>query len=204
MPSYTRDVPLSTQFQSVSQPIIKDNFNSLDDTFKIDHYGFSSTPNIGLHRQVTTPDLTVHPANGPIPILYAKDESTTQLGILQYSKGPNRTIEGNQVSSPLTFIQSSQVAISLVNGASTNVFNFTGITRAFARIYAGNFTSSMKFNGAAVAWYGPGTTFRINRDATPTNNLDINATGSTLIVQNTSGSTLNDIYWTLTFLRIEI
>lgn len=204
MPSYTRDVPTATQFQSVSQSIIKDNFNSIDDTFRVDHYGFSATPNIGQHRQVTTPDLTIHPPNGATPIIYAKNEGTTNLGLLQYSKGPNRTIEGDQVSSPLTFIQSPQTPISLTAGQRTIVFNFNGITRAFCRVYAANFASPHKYNFASVVWDGPNTNFNINLEVSTSLNLDIDASGSNLRVGNTSGGTLNNIYWTLTFLRIEV
>lgn len=64
--SFTRNRPTASEFLATSQPIIRDNFNSSDDSFGVDHYQFSdSTNNNGTHKQV---QIKEGPANGVIPV----------------------------------------------------------------------------------------------------------------------------------------
>lgn len=205
--AYTRNIPTASQFQSVSQPIIRDNFNSSDDAFNIDHYGFSdTTSNIGLHRQVTTTDRGSHPSS-PLtnPTLYAKSEGTTNLGTLQYSKGPNRLDQGNQVSSPITFIQSSETAITINNLANVDVLDFDKITRAFATLYMGNFSNgtAQYLNVASILYVNSAKFVIVNNNGT-SNNLVAANSGSILKIVNATGGQRTQVYWTLQFLRIEI
>lgn len=200
--AFTRNMPTSGQFQSVSQPIIRDNFNTSDDVMNTDHYGFSDTNHPGNHKVITSIDQEGHPTAPTYPKLYATSQSGTNLGVLQYSKGPDRS-GVNQVSSPLTFIQSPQTAITLNAAQRTNIFDFTGITRAFARVYAANFASPHRYNFASVVWDGPNANFNINTEVSTGLNLTFDSSGNILRLGNTSGVTLSDLYWTLTFIRIE-
>jgi hypothetical protein len=200
--AFTKNMPTAGQFQSVSQPIIRDNFNTSDDVMNTDHYGFSDPNHPGNHKIITSIDQLGHPTAPTYPKLYATSQAGTNLGVLQYSKGPDRS-GVNQVSSPLTFIQSPETAITLNSGQRTNIFDFTGITRAFARVYAGNFASPHKFNTASITWDGPNSRFTFIIDESTSLNLTFDSSGNILRLGNTSGGTLSNLYWTLTFLRIE-
>ena len=132
---FNPNIPQANQLLSVSQGDIQTNFSSSNTTYGIDHYAFDSNTQVGFHKKVTNPDQNGHPAS-PLtnPTIYATSQAGTQLGVLQYSKGPNRLLEGNQVSTPLTAIQSQETAITMANNATINIFDFTGITRCFGRL----------------------------------------------------------------------
>ena len=48
--TYTPDVPLPNQKPSVSQPIMRTNFNQLNTVFDDNHYAFNNATNAGDHR----------------------------------------------------------------------------------------------------------------------------------------------------------
>lgn len=51
--AFTRNRPTAAELLQSSQPLIKDNFNSSDDSFGVDHYQFSdSTANNGRHKAI--------------------------------------------------------------------------------------------------------------------------------------------------------
>lgn len=202
--AFLRNHPTASEFQSDSQQIIETNFNSSDDTFGIDHYAFSVTSgNEGYHKKVTTVFEAggSHPTTTTNPVLYAM-EDLAALGVIQYSRGPS-----DAVPSPITFLQSSTSPISLSSLATTNVFDFNGINRAFCRLYMGNFsttnTSNTYLNSADVLYCGNLAKFRINNFST-TNNLVATSSSKILQIVNSTGSARANIYWTLQFLRIEM
>ena len=207
--AFTRNVPQSNELLSVSQPKILDNFNSSDDVFGIDHYQFSNTtPNLGFHKKATFPDQNGHPAS-PLtnPTVYGTNQSGTQLGVLAYCKGPNRTDQGNQVSTPLTFIQSQETGISVTNGSTINIFDFTGINRCFCRFMIGNInaTPANQLIVESDFWFAtisgnPVFYIKSNYNTTP---LQVSSSAYILTVKNNSGGALSDIYWSLQFLRIQ-
>jgi hypothetical protein len=202
--AFTKNMPTAGQFQSVSQPIIRDNFNTSDDVMNTDHYGFSDPNHPGNHKIITSIDQESHPSAPTYPLIYATSQAGTNLGVLQYSKGPDRS-SVNQISSPLTFIQSSETPIVINNGSTTDVFDFTGITNAFATLYMGNFSngSGQYLNTAYILYVNPGK-FKINNFITSgTGNLvAVVSSGNILKIQNLTGATRNNVAWTLQFLRI--
>jgi len=62
--SYNSNIPQSTDFISVSQQDLLNNFSSMQTTYNTDHYGFNPTTNIGFHKHVTMPN---DPGNIPAP-----------------------------------------------------------------------------------------------------------------------------------------
>lgn len=205
--TYTRNIPQANQLVSVSQQFIQDNFNGADDSFGIDHYQFSNTtPNNGFHDKVTTPPSSVHPDATTNSILYSYQDIAS-VGPIQYSKGKTRVDQGNQVSTPLTSIQSSQTEIVMSNGAFINILDFSGITRAFGRLIVGNFSSSGAgrfINSADFFYVQSAPAFKILLLGSNTSNLSIGSSTTFLQVGNGTGSTLHNVFWTLEFLRIEI
>lgn len=200
---YNPNIPQPTDILSDSQGDLLGNFQALDTSFGIDHYKFSDlTANNGFHNKVTTPVFVANPPTGLPPVTVANPvfygfQQTAPLGVLQYSRGPN-----NAVPTPVTMIQSSSTPIVLASGASTNVLDFTGITNAMFNLWAVNNGAPQ---GARLYFFGgwDGATFTaIGLGPIDSVNLTATNAGNTLRVTNTAGAPLNNVYWTLQFLRI--
>lgn len=205
--AYKRNIPQSGTLLSSSQPDILENFNASDDVFDIDHYAFSNNSTPGLHRYVTSVAQASHPASPTTqPIIYGKDESGTNLGVLQYSKGPNRVAEGNQVSTPLTFIQSPETPIILTAAGLTDIFDFTGITRAFMKLFIANVENGNRYLTTSDIWFlnDGGTPIFKRNSSGDSASLTPVSTNFILQGQNNTGSNMSNIYWTLQFIRIQI
>lgn len=198
--SFTRDIPQPNDLISASQSQILNNFNGSDDSFGRDHYAFSNTSgNTGFHNQVTQPLITggVHPTTTTNPIIYAMQDSVN-LGVIQYSKGPS-----DAIASPITFLQSPSAPIVMNPGDTINIFNFTGLTRAFCSLRVGNFeVASKTINSSEVLFVDNGF-FSFNSYAQSGSILGITSSGRRLQVINNTGLTLNEVRWTLQFYRVE-
>ena len=78
--AYT-DTPLANQDLDVSQPLIRDNFNTADTIFGKNHYSFKNlTALVGKHKFVSLPVLANYAAISPAPVagdqtLYSKTVS---------------------------------------------------------------------------------------------------------------------------------
>src|SRR5260370_33109229 len=159
--TYNPSIPQPSDLLSVSQGAILNNFGSSNTIYGVDHYAFNdTTPNATFHKKVTTPPLNAHPDATTNSILYSFQDIAS-VGPIQYSKGKTRLDQGNQVSTPVTAIQSSQTPIMLNNTSIINILDFNGISRAFARLIVGNFSSSGagRFINSAEILYsqsGPG------------------------------------------------
>lgn len=76
--TYTRDIPNAPNDPSRDQPIMKENTNSADSIWDVDHFGFNDN-NGGLHSQCTIKEQGVYPS---IPATAAVTFGTlyTQVG----------------------------------------------------------------------------------------------------------------------------
>ena len=202
--AYTLNIPLATDLQSVSQSQILNNFTQLNTSFGIDHYPFTTAgANTGFHNVVTNPIITpqAHPTTGVhITKFYSNFEtqvgSTRTVGPIQYSRGEN-----NAVPSPVTTIQSTANPITLAASGVTLTVDFTGLARAIATLYS----MDTSFSGSvtqvcSVFWNG--TTFVLQPMTSGGNLVAFNGGSGKLQVKNTSGVTLNNVYWTLTLQRL--
>lgn len=203
MSTFLPNIPTANQQLDFSQGQLLTNNQALDAIFGIDHYKFSNvTANQGFHNQVTTPGFVATPPTGlpPVtttnPILYGFQQ-TAPLGLLQYSRGPS-----NAIPTPITFIQSTSAGINLANNATTLVLDFTGIPQAIFNFYAVsmNFPVGSNFNTSTAYWNGAAFSL-----GTQTNeNLALIASGNQLLLKNISGGpAVNNIFWTLQFLRLQ-
>jgi hypothetical protein len=207
---YTRNQPVAANDLDISQPFLATNTNSADTIFGKDHYAFSNlTTSQGLHNTVTTPAYVVSPATNlpPVttnfPIFYAylplntgTGMPTTNLPLMQYSRGVNDTIP-----TPLTNLQSQAGALAVGGMDATPVFDFAGINLAIANFYAFNYNPSPSsinaivsgtvifFNGVFNLPSGPG--------------LGLVSSGTMLELKNTTASNYNFVFWTLSFERIQ-
>lgn len=201
MPVYDPLVPTGLVNLDVDYKALQNNFNQANIVYGKDHYAFdNATTNEGFHNTVTTPPVVNNPADGLPPATVANPkfyafEQYNAMGVLQYSRGPN-----SAVPTTLTKKHSTATPISLASNAAANVMNFTGISFGMCNLYAINADATVKSCSAYVVWNG--SAFQI----TPlTNIIGLNATSTTttLQVQNTSGTPLNNVYWTLDILRIQ-
>jgi len=192
--AYTRNEPVATDDLSVSAPILKDNTNAADDYFGVDHFAFSAASNNGLHKKVTT--LTSSPLptpSGAQAVLYGYQPSAN-AGVLQFSIGNN-----SLVPTPLTTLQ-SLTPITLASSGSTNLFNFTGLTQAICLVtVATTDSANAALNNFGIVTYD-GASIGIKTFSSI--GLLLTSAGTQLSILNNTGSTVNNIYWTLQFLRV--
>jgi hypothetical protein len=188
------------------------NFQKANSSFGTDHYPFADmTTNNGFHNQVTTPGYVSTPPTVPVeppvtttfPIFYgfqpldAGGMTTTNLGLLQYSRGPS-----NAVPTPVTNLQSTAIPIVLVTTGTTNVLDFTGIPRAIGMLYGADLTMPTNVTTflAYVVWNG---TILSVRNIFPLGaTLYAQSAGAILQVVNQTAGTLNNVYWTLDLRRV--
>lgn len=87
MPQTLNDVPQSGQTLGITQPLIRNNFTTIDTAFQVDHVPYSTTGE-GKHNKVTLPVQVADPVNvtGEI-VLYNKLHVPTNRNAL-YIKGP--------------------------------------------------------------------------------------------------------------------
>ncbi len=200
MSIYNPNIPIGSDFLSISQGQILQNFNKANSSFGIDHYPFADlTPNNGKHNQVTTPIFVDNPPTG-LPPVTAADEpkfyafrDATQLPVLQYSRGPS-----NAIPSPLTKLQSTS-PVALANGANLVLdFNLPAtIKRAMGMAYAYGDTGGGASRAAAFFWW-TGTNLFTNNVITG-GTLAFSASGTQL---NLSSAGAQNGYWTLDFMRL--
>lgn len=195
-----------------SQQDLLGNMSQLDTSFVVDHYAFSNlTAANGKHNKVTTPGYVTIPPSVPVvqpttttdPIFYgfepldAGGVATTNLGLLQYSRGPN-----NAVTTPVTSLHSTAAPIVLASGgaATTNVFNFTGLTLAIASLYAINTTGLSPTRSFSDVFWDGTNLFLLNNVG---NILAIQISGTILQLRNASTvNAMNGVFWTLKLHRV--
>ena len=198
--TYTRNQPVTMDDLDVSQPYLVTNTNGADDIFGKEHYPFSNqTVSQGLHNTVTTPAYIASPPTGNPPITAANPifygfEQTMQVGMLQYSRGPN-----NAPPTPVTALQSPITPQTITSGGTITVLNFTGLPRAIATIYAFNSPLTTVYI-ANQTIYWDGTTLYAQGGAL---NLQVLVSGTTLQLKNNTSGSLTGIYWTLQFVRMQ-
>ena len=206
MSVYNNAIPQPTDFLSVSQQDILNNFSQADISFGIDHYTFSDgTANNGKHNQVTTPIITgaAHPSTAADePKFYAMKDSTN-LGTLQYSRGPS-----DAVTTPITKLQSTAAAITLAPTASTNILDFTGLPNSILRTVffairtTGANAPENEFYDYLVRWNPAAPSFFI-QEIFAGGSLILEASGNILRIRNTSAAnTRGSLFWTVEFHRI--
>lgn len=201
MSSFNPSIPQPTDDLSDSQPEILDNFGQLDISFGIDHYTFSNqTSNNGKHNTVTTPIVagSAHPTTAADePRFYAMRDSTP-VGVIQYSRGPS-----DAIPTPLTSLQSTSAAIVLAPSATTDVLDFTGLSRAFAVLYAyDNLSPTTGKICAFVIWTGAAGFINVLTSGANLLTASFAGGGSTILrLTNTSALAMN-VYWTLQLNRL--
>lgn len=203
MTTYQPNIPTGFVNLDTDYANIQGNFQQLDTTFGIDHYTFSNaTANNGFHNKVTTPIFVDNPVTGlpPItttnPIFYAFQQYAA-VGTLQYSRGPS-----NAIPTPLTKLYSGSAAIVLAPGASTNVLDFTGVTRATCTLYGWD-TVNIVSATTIYQVFWTGTTFGLI-DMGSLTSLRASSTGNILQLKNFSGSvTHSNVYWALDIQRLD-
>jgi len=197
------DTPLLNDKQDVTQPLIRQNFQQLQNTIAIDHYGPNDlTVNNGYHNKVTTPSIASVPLSTATYDVFYGFKQTNPLGILQYSRGWNSGLSLPSVPTPLTCLQSPATAISLNASQTTDILDFTGLSGAIANLYAYDAETPFTIQNqlaAFVTWDGT----NLIPSAYIFGNLRAVKTGNILQIQNSTGGTLAKVFWTLHLVRTQ-
>jgi hypothetical protein len=131
MPQTLNDVPQSGQTLGTTQPLIRNNFTTIDTAFQVDHVAYSTTGE-GKHNKVTMPVQAGDPAHtvGEI-ILYNKLNPVTNVNTL-YIRGATGGIVPATASTLFlqngyTYMPSGQVLMygkGTANANTTTLINF--------------------------------------------------------------------------------
>lgn len=210
MVAFIPTIPNSGDFlDSVSQPQLRNNNLALDARFGVDHYKYSDdTGQSGKHNKVTTPVFIDSPPTGLPPVTIEKEpklyafKQTDPLGVIQYSRAWNVPGSVSGTPTPINHIFSQASGITLTSGAVTDVLDFTGIPRAFVKIYYGDLVvaaTKSSFEGLVI-WNG--TAF-ISTDFSNPTSLQIVSAGNKIRVRNNVGSTFTQVFWVLDALRLQ-
>jgi hypothetical protein len=203
MSLFLPNIPQANDNLDFSQGQLLSNNQGLDTVFGVDHYKFSdATVNKGFHNQVTTPPYVASPPTGlppattTAPIFYSFQNSAP-LGVLQYSRGTS-----NAVPTPVTSLQSPAAAQNILALSTVNILDFTGLARAYGDAYAVSLTNPGAPLRSIVNFVWDGTSLSVvSYFAVTTFRFTISA--SNLALQNATASTINDIYWSIDFTRIQ-
>lgn len=204
--TYNANIPQPGDLLSTSQGDILTNFTAADASFGVDHYAFSNqTANNGFHNTVTTPLIVggAHPTtSASVPKFYAMNETTTNLGVLQYSRGGS-----DAVPTPVTSLHSTSAGITLLmGGGSTNVFDFTNVSVALCVFEACGTLPSATLNLYCAAIAKQGGIYKITSMASSLGaGVNVAMTGDILTITNSNGFfNLTNLYWTLKFMRVQV
>ncbi len=197
--AYSPNIPGPNDLLSNSQQDIKNNFTSANTTFGIDHYAFDNlTVNVGKHNKITTPLIvgSAHPTTiAAEPKFYAMQDIAA-AGVLQYSRGPS-----DAAPTPLTKLQSPTAGVIVNNGATTNVFNFTGLTLAHGALFVTATTNPPPgVNYLFSTFFWDGTTLVVTNNSLA--GLAGQVSVTTLQVKNNTASP-RTLWWTLDFYRMQ-
>ncbi len=204
--AFNKLIPQPGDNLNISQQDLLANNLALNSVYGTDHYAFNDlTANSGFHNTVTTPSIVggIDPTSTTNDILYSIVKG--MLPLFQYSTYPLP----NTIPTPITNLQSPATAIVLPPspgpGNTSNIFNFTGLVRASATLYAANFlpggTNDVTLE-ALIIWAATAMTIKT---ISGTSFFTAQASGgNTLqISNNATAGTLSNVYWTLRFHRIE-
>lgn len=201
MSSYNANIPLPTDNISDSQQDLLNNFAQLDTSFGIDHYTFSNaTPDNGKHNQVTTPIISgsAHPTTSASEAKMYAMEDIPAVGLLQYSRGPS-----NAIPTPITKLQAPS-AITLLPAGTTNILNFSGMTRCIGTLYFGSMTAAIDLGDTFTQTFlWTGSALRIQNQISVATTFNLVVSGTTLQLANITGVTVNNVYWTLELHRMQ-
>lgn len=206
MSTFNGNIPQPGDELEDSQQDLLNNNLQLDTSFGVDHYNFSDgTANNGKHTEVTTPDQAAHVSTAADePKLYAMRDAATppNVPVIQYSRGGS-----DAVPTPVTNLQSPATPIILgASGNTTNVLDCAGITRAIFMLYAFDTTATNSRSTTLVFWSGSFKIVPLLSDSGAAR-LTATNTGDILQLKNSTGTpgfALNNVYWTLDMLRLEV
>jgi len=186
-------IPLATDNLDDSQVDIKNNFEQLDTSFKVDHVALTdTTADNGRHKTVTFVSQASDPTTAAEQVKSFSLEHIAAIGPLQFSKA-----ESDSVSTPVTSVYES-AAFNLAVSAFASIIDFSGLTRCLFFVSS---TADTGIYNLAYGVYDAGT-LKINSLLAATG-FNYSVSGTTLRVRNTTANILANVRWTINFLRVE-
>jgi hypothetical protein len=203
--AYNPNIPQPSDLLSVSQGDLLNNNTVSNTIFGVDHYAFSDVSgNAGKHNQVTTPLIqgAVHPTTAADePKFYAMQDSAN-LGVIQYSR-----LGSDAFPSPVSYFESPATDITLApSGGTSNILDFTGISRAFGRVVAANFSNVNPLFGVITdfTFFDNGAGGLITTFPTLSALVQVIGVGRILQLRNLSLINYTNIAWTCMLWRIQV
>lgn len=213
MAAFIPTIPNAGDFlDATSQPQLRNNNLALDARFGVDHYKYSdATGQSGKHNRVTTPIFITQPVpNGQPPVIIATEpviaafRQTALVGVLQYSYGWSVANAAQAVPTPITSLHSQSTGITLAVNATTDLLDFTGLTRAIVNVFGSSFTDPASLTLgltiiSPVFWNGSA----FNTLPVIPNRLQLTSAGNILQIVNRTTNPLTNVFWTMQMIRMQ-
>jgi len=129
--SYNPNIPQPTDFVSISQNDILNNFTQINTTFDEDHYTFDAAANNGKHKSVTLPEGAAIGTDPGEIALYSKDDGTRPaLYLRQENDGTEIQMSGispSAATNGYTFLPGGMLLqwnTSTINPSGSTTINF--------------------------------------------------------------------------------
>lgn len=193
--SYNNNIPQASDLLSDSQGDLLLNFQTLDNSFGVDHYAFSNlTADNGKHNTVTTPIVTgnVHPTTAADEPKFYNQKISANFESIQYSRGGS-----DAVPTPVTRINSPATPVVLISTGTTPMIDLSGVPLAIFRVIAVD-TISGVINQSIIIFQAGSYIIPLQ----PAFSLDIFNAGTVLQLVNLSANVMN-VYWHLEFYRLQ-
>lgn len=199
---YNPDIPQPTDDLSLSQGDILRNFQSLNTLYGVDHVPLTNrSQDQGSHNHVTFVRQDSAPSTDEHrPKMYAL-RPDSNFRSLQYSR-----LGDDAYPSPVSPIQAAS-PFSLAANSNTNVLDLSDIDKFAARVTAWGIApnaSAGSKSALRAAYIARDGSERITKIATPTEGvgIGITLTSNNRVRISAGGQALNNIRWTLEFIRI--
>jgi hypothetical protein len=140
-------IPLASDFISISQGDLKNNFGALSTAWNVDHVDFNAT-GAGDHLKVTLKaPLTLNPDKAtPIASIYTKASPTTTTSDLYYQDGALasnvKQLTGGGITAAAWCVFDGTAASPISPGASYNITSITRSTNTYTLSFTRAFTNA--------------------------------------------------------------
>ena len=180
-----------------TRTVFNTNFSRIKTIVDADHqWNDSADATDGQHTVINHKQESV-PAAAAICKTYSAEVNST-IGDIVYSLGITGKASGDG-HTPLTSYHSNGT-VTLGTSSSTDLIDFTGVTRSLFEITFYNVTQDVLgfYRGA---W--DGVKFRAWGNNTSASAVTVSPTGNKMRISNSSAGSTIDVFWTINFIRLD-
>lgn len=153
---YTSTVPQASQTIASTQPIIQQNFGSIDAIWQVDHYSFSESTGgkvPGQHEQVTFPIVKAIAATAGTPVVVATAANAQDVSVSEvWAANKNITYQLSPIKAWASFIPSA--VPTFTGNQKVNVSSITYVASPWSYVVTLPANTVTDINYAVIATAG--------------------------------------------------